>query len=107
MQRIEQLTVHFVQLADVQLQHSADIAEISELQSQIQELQVATSQAVDEMEAQATANAHQKAELEKLRKQLKAQQNELSALQSANSDQAVLLRFMHLSCGPASHFVCP
>lgn len=55
-----------MQLADARFQHNAATAKVTQLQAQIQELQLAVSQAVDELEAQAATSSQQKTEIEEL-----------------------------------------
>ena len=78
-----------MQLAEAQAQHSADTAEMAQLQSQIQELQEAVVSAVNEIEAQASTDQLNKAELAELRKQLQAKDAELEGQQSVKAGQEV------------------
>ena len=79
----QKLNVFAMQLADAQAQHATDLAEMEQLQSQMQELQMAVSQAVDELEGQVAIDTQQKSDLEELRKLLQAKDAELAGLKSA------------------------
>lgn len=71
-----------VQVAAAQSQHKADEAELSMLHSQIEELQAVINQAVEELEARASADVKQKAAAMELSQQMTAKDAEIAELRS-------------------------
>ena len=75
-----------MQIASAEAARAGDQAELAGLRTQVEELQAAVEQAVEEIEAQNEAQAQQQAAAQDLAEQLALKHAELAALQSTVED---------------------